>query len=63
MNRVKEIRESKKITQKALASMANVSQPYMHDLETGARGARPETWARIADALEVPIEELTKEAG
>lgn len=64
MNRIREVRESKNMTQKSLALMANVSQPYLHDLETGARGAKPDTWTRIARALGVQVEDLEeKKAG
>ena len=62
MNRVKEIREAQGLTQQQLAKLAGVTQPYLHDLEKGNRGARPETWARIAEALGVKVEEL-REAG
>ena len=59
MNRIKEIRESKKIAQIALADMAKVSQPYLSDLENNRRGAKPETLARIAQALGVSTNDLT----
>ena len=62
MNRVKKIREAQGLTQQQLAKLAGVTQPYLHDLEKGNRGARPETWARIAEALGVKVEEL-REAG
>ena len=58
MNRIKEIRESKCIGQKELASLAHISQPYMHDLENNRRGAKPETLVRIADALGVSVDDL-----
>ena len=58
MNRVKEIREAQGLTQQQLAKLAGVTQPYLHDLEKGNRGARPETWAQIAEALGVKVEEL-----
>ena len=62
MNRIKELREKKGLTQQQLANLAGVTQPYLHDLEKGHRGAKPETWARIARALGVLVSEL-KEAG
>lgn len=61
MNRIREIRESKGIKQKELALLANISAPYLHDLERSARGAKPETWNRIAKALDVKVEELQDE--
>jgi transcriptional regulator with XRE-family HTH domain len=61
--RIRELREEKQITQKELAIAANISRPYLHDLEYNRRGARPETLQRIADALGVPVEEMTAKAG
>lgn len=61
MNRIKELREKAKIQQKTLAEMAQVSQPYMHDLENNHRGAKPETLERIANALGVKVSDLIRE--
>lgn len=58
MNRIKKIREFKQIRQNALAEAAQISQPFLHDLENGNRNAKPETWARIAEALGCTVEEL-----
>ena len=44
--------------QKELATAANVSRPYLHDLENNRRGAKAETLQRIADALGVEVTEL-----
>lgn len=63
MNRIKEIRESKHLMQKEVAENARISRPYLHDLENNRRGARPETYKRIADALGVTVEELMQKAG
>lgn len=59
MNRIKEIRQEKGIIQKDLAEAANISAPYLHDLENGNRGAKRETLERIAKALNVEVEDLT----
>ena len=59
MNRIKEIRESAGISQKDLANKANVSPPYLSDLEKNRRGAKPETLQRIAEALGVTTKDLT----
>jgi transcriptional regulator with XRE-family HTH domain len=58
LNNIKAIREAKGITQKGLAKEANVSAPFLYDLEQNRRGAKPETWLRIADALGCTVEEL-----
>jgi DNA-binding XRE family transcriptional regulator len=46
------------MTQKALAEAANVSAPFLYDLENGNRNAKPETWLRIAEALECKVEDI-----
>lgn len=62
-NLIREIRQRQEMQQKQLAAQAGISQPYLHDLENGARGARPDTLQRIADALGVTVDELTEKAG
>lgn len=61
MNRIKPIREKKHMTQTELASKAMISQPYLHDLENNRRGAKPETYERIAAALEVDVSDLIEQ--
>ena len=63
MNRIKAIREARSMEQKELASRANISAPFLCDLENNRRGAKPETYQRIADALEVDVSELIEKAG
>jgi transcriptional regulator with XRE-family HTH domain len=58
LNRIKEIRLLVGMSQGELARAANISQPYLFDLEHGARGAKPETLARIAEKLGVRVEDL-----
>lgn len=58
MNRIKEIRLQKEMTQTALAKAAGVSSPFLHDLENDKRNAKPSTMRRIADALGCPVEML-----
>ena len=58
MNQIKKIRELKRINQKTLAEAAQISQPYLSDLEKNRRGARPETLERIAYVLGVTVDEL-----
>ena len=53
-----------KVSQTELSGKAKVSQPYLHDLENNRRGAKPETLARIAEALGVTVNDLEeKKAG
>lgn len=63
MNRIKKVRQQKKIRQIDLARNAGVSQPFLSDLENNRRGAKEETMQRIADALGVKVKDLIKEAG
>lgn len=61
MYRIKEVRNALRVSQKDLAVMATISQPYLHDLENNRRGAKAETLQRIADALGVSVSILTEE--
>lgn len=61
MSNVKAIREAKGISQKVLAASAQISAPFLHDLENGNRNAKPETWRRIAEALGCSVTDLVKE--
>ena len=64
MNHIKLIREAVGMTQKALADAANISAPFLFDLENGNRNAKPETLERIAAALGCSVSDLfEKEAG
>ena len=58
MNRIKDIRIAAGLSLRELANPAGISAPYLLDLENGRRGARPETWQRLADALGVKVEDL-----
>lgn len=60
MTALKVIRQDKGMTQAELAKATNLSQPYIHDLERGNRGAKRETWRKIASALGCKVEELTE---
>lgn len=59
MNRIKEIRKEKGLTQKVLAGLAGISQPYLNDLENGNRRGRTATLEKIAAPLGVTVEALT----
>jgi len=58
MNRIKEVRQMMRVSQIELARSAGVSQPFLCDLENNRRGAKPETLARIANALGVHVTDL-----
>lgn len=62
-NKIKAIRAQKGITQKQLADAVGVSGPYIHDLENDNRGAKNETWNKIAAALGVTVDELIGKVG
>lgn len=57
-NNVRAIRESKKLTLKDIALEVGCSIAFLADVELGRRGAKRDTWQRIADALGVSVEEL-----
>ena len=61
-NKIREIRLARRMTQIELSRRAQVTQPFLHDLELGRRGAKPETYERIADALEVDVSEIKGES-
>lgn len=63
MNRIKELRLSKNVSQKQLAEGVSLSRPFLCDLEHNRRGAKEETYKRIADFLGVSVDELKQKAG
>ena len=58
-SRLKAIRHWRDMTQRHLTCKTAISQGYLSDLETGRRTGTPETIARLAQALDVPIEWLS----
>ena len=59
--KIKEIRESEGMKAAELARKANISHPFLFDLERGARTASEATLERIAAALGVTVQELRGE--
>ena len=57
-NRLKEIRKERKLTQKEFAEKLNISQQAISSYEKGEREPKIETWQKIADFLDVPIDYL-----
>lgn len=58
MNRIREIRESKGLTEAALADLVGTSQATIHRLETGERKLTEDWMRAIAKALEVTPADL-----
>jgi hypothetical protein len=58
-SRLKAIRSWRGETQLHLNSKTNISQGYLSDLESGRRAGTPETLAKLAHALDVPVEWLS----
>ncbi len=51
-------RRHRGLTQVALAARIGIAQPSLAQAETGRRGLSAETWAKIAKALRVRMEDL-----
>ena len=58
--RIRYLREQKKMTLEDLSFESNVNKNYLSDLERGNRNPTVKILARIAEALEVTLEELFK---
>lgn len=59
MEKLKEIRASKKMSQEKLAELSGVSRTIISELESGKRtNTSTDTIRKIADALEVSVSEI-----
>ena len=58
-SRLKAIRNWRDETQLHLNLITGISQGYLSDLESGRRTGTPETIAKLAQALDVPVEWLS----
>jgi DNA-binding XRE family transcriptional regulator len=58
-SRLKAIRNWRDVTQMELTFRTDISQGYLSDLESGRRTGTPETIAKLAQALNVPVEWLS----
>lgn len=58
-SRLKAIRKWRDKTQQYLEFKTGISQGYLSDLESGRRTGTPETIAKLAQTLEVPVEWLS----
>ncbi|HIG0361873.1 TPA: helix-turn-helix domain-containing protein [Clostridium sporogenes] len=52
---LKKIREEKKLSQTALASLAEISQNYISEIESGNKTPTLDMLEKIADAMEICI--------
>ena len=59
-NRIKELRDRKGISQEELAHRAGLSRTGMGFLETGKRWPRLDTLMKVAQGLNVTVDELLK---
>ena len=57
-NRIKEIRKERHLTQKEFAEKLNISQPAISRYENGDREPKLDTWQKLADFLDVPVDYL-----
>ena len=64
MNKIKHLRTDAELTQEQLSIKSGVKLSTIQKLESGSNsilGARFETILRLAEALNVPVEELAKD--
>ena len=59
-SRIKELRDQKGISQEELAHRAGLSRTGMGFLETGKRWPRLDTLIKVADGLNITLDELLK---
>ena len=59
-DQLRTIRESKNLTQEALAFNAGFSRSYYTEVENGKRNISLLNIKKLADVLEVPVDELLK---
>jgi DNA-binding XRE family transcriptional regulator len=59
--RLRELRRSRGLSQRALAELAGLSVGTVYRLENGLRGAYPSSVSRLASALGVSTQELVRE--
>lgn len=55
---MRQIRRLQEISQEELAFSAGISKTYVCEIERGSRAVSIDIMGRIADALEMPLEEL-----
>lgn len=60
---LKQLRKSKGLTIKELATIIGISQPYLSQIEAGSRSASTKLLGKIAEAVDVSYFDLLKIAG
>ncbi|KAA0789667.1 helix-turn-helix domain-containing protein [Bacillus thuringiensis] len=55
---IKELRTSKKLTQKQLAELSQISESMVSKIELGVKSAKIETLKKIANALSTTMDDL-----
>lgn len=58
-SKVRVWREYRGLSVSALAMAAGLSQPYVSQIENGLRGAKSETFAALAKALRVDVDDIS----
>ena len=58
LTRLRVKRKESGMMQAELAQQARLSAPFVCDLEAGRRGAKTDTWERIADVLGCSVDEI-----
>ena len=58
MNRIRDIREERKLTQEELAERAGLPRQHVSDLERGVMRPRIDTAQKLAAALGVTVDDL-----
>ena len=58
---MRQIRRLKELSQEELAFSANISKTYVCEIERGSRAISIDVMGQIADALEMPLEEMLKQ--
>jgi len=56
--KIKELRDAADLSLRELAKILGVSAPFLSDVELGRRFPSEEVLAKLASALDVPLEEL-----
>ena len=57
-NRIRELRLQKKLSQEALANIAEVDRTYMTSVENGRRNISAQTLEKILNALEISFKDF-----